>query len=143
VRSYVRPVLVRATVLSVVSWAFWIVLDVIEPSAEDFTVLLVLPMSLAGIAAAWAAVDGVRGGCRGERVGVGLLVWLSVALATGLLQPVLVVVQDLLSGRPLEGFRLGGHLRVAFFYTVFLAVPAAFAFGLAWMAARRFSSSQA
>jgi hypothetical protein len=137
VRSYVLPVLVRTAGLAAVSWAYWILGDVIEPADEDFTWLLAFIAVLAGIAALWAAVDGVRSARRGDAVRIGLVVWVLVAAAAGLLQPVLVTVQDLVTGRPLGELRMASHLRVALVYAVLVAVPAVLMFGVAWIAGRR------
>ena len=136
-RSYVLPVLVRTAGLAAVSWAFWILGDVIEPADEDFTWLLAFIAVLVGIATLWAAVDGVRSAWRGDPARVGLVIWLLVAVAAGVLQPVLVTLQDLATGRPIGELRLGSDLRVALFYAVLVAVPAVLIFGVAWFAGRR------
>ena len=134
--SYLVPWLVRTAVLAVVSAVMWFLADVVETSDGGLMWLVWVLATLAGIAAVWGAVDGVRGGRRGYQVRIGLLVWLSVAAATGLLQIALFLVQDVLAGRPLADVRLSGQLRVAFHYMLFIGVPAALTFGLAWIASR-------
>ena len=135
-RSFVLPVLARTAVLGAVSWILWSLADTVQASEEGFIWLLIVPLTLAGIAAVWAAVDGVLSTRRGAPVRIGSLVWLLVAVTTGLFQIVRVFVQDLVSGVGTHLW-LPGQLRVALFYALLVGLPAELTLGLGRIAGRR------
>jgi hypothetical protein len=114
----------------------WFLAERIETSDGGWIWLLIVPATLAGIAAVWAAVDGVLSARRGSPISVGLLVWLAVAVGTGLLQPVYHVARGA-TADGISGERWAGMLQATFFYALFVAVPAVLAFGLAWLVARK------
>lgn len=129
-RALVPSVAVRAGVLGAVTWSIWAFVDPEHgwgPLQEVFWTLVVT-------STVWAGVDGVRGARRGDPVWTGLLRWIAVAAAAGLLQPLAEVV---LGGAGLSIGRLvRGMLAAGSMWAAVVAVPAVVSSALAWTATR-------
>ncbi len=129
-RPYLLPVAVRTAALAAVSAAGWVLAATSDAPDANIGLGLAVLATLVLVAGIWAGIDGVRGARRGDPDRPGLLMWLAVALATGVLQSLLVVVQEAIAGH-LDEVRVIDLVRGALTFAGFVGVPAAVVFGLA------------